>query len=275
MLGRSRILNLNSEERSSGSHENANYTINISPDESYSHCCVLQASIPVSYYLVPEDRNTFQVDQGSVVTTVTVPPGNYNSLSFAKKIKTLVNEISPSYVWDIKINNSLTDVNDGKFRYTVVGFDGGSPPDDPKIILTRNLYEQFGFDKNSTNSFVSGALVSKNVVNFVPEQTLYLQSSLVETQQNNSDGLLQELFATNAVAFSFVRYQCTTFEAYSKVLSNRKPSFFNVSLQNEVGDIMNLNGRNITMTILLYNPDNTFDLIKSYLRYTINTIPDK
>lgn len=275
-LGGSRIVNINSEERSHGTHENGTYTITVSADESYSHCCVLQASIPVSYYLIPDGRNTFQVDLGDAKTptTITVPPGNYTALAFSKVVTALLNELDSNYVWKITMNNSLTNVTDGKFKYSVTSPGGAPPPNDPSIIVSTHMYEQFGFNKNSTNLIVD-ELYSTNVVNFVPEQTLYLQSSLVETQKNNSDGLLQEVFASNAVAFSFVRYQCTTFEAYSKRMSNPKANSFSISLQNEAGDIMNLNGRNMTMTILLFNPNTTFDLIQSYLKFAINTLPDE
>ena len=109
MITASRVIHINSANRTSGSNESFTTTFSLGSDESYTHCCVLQASIPNSYYLVQENFNVFNLEEKGVAIPITVPPGNYNSRSFITIVKNLLNAYSPNlFVYDININNSYS-----------------------------------------------------------------------------------------------------------------------------------------------------------------------
>lgn len=264
MLQNSRIIHINSADRTAGTNEQFSYALNMSPDERYTHCCVLQASVPYSYYLVQSNYNTFQLQEAATTTTITVPAGNYNEHSFLTIVVSLLNANSPNgFTYSIAKKNSFNDTDDGKFYYGVAN-NGGVQP---SLVFSSFLYEQFGFAENSTNTFTGNLLVSTSVINFIPEQTLYIYSDLVKITKNNTDGVLQEIFASNNKPFTCVNYQCSAFEAYSKEINDTKTNSFTISLQNENGQVMNLNGRNMLITLILYKKEDFYTIAKSYIKY--------
>lgn len=262
----SRTVHINSADRIAGTNEQFTYALNMSPDERYTHCCVLQASIPYSYYLVQSNFNTFQLKEGGTTTTITIPAGNYNEHSFSTIVVSLLNTNSPNnFIYTMTKKNSFNDTDDGKFYYTVAnnGFT------QPEFIFTTHLYEQFGFSPNTTVQFSGNSLQSSTVINFIPEQTLYIYSDLIRITKNNTDGVLQEVFASNNKPFTCVNYQCSAFEAYSKEINDTKTNSFTISLQNENGQVMNLNGRNMLITLLLYKKEDFYTIAKQYIKYTL------
>jgi len=266
MIASSKIIHVNSDNRISGTSESFMFSFNKQAYTQYTHVCLLQCSIPSSYYLVQDNYNTFDLEENASTVTITLEPGNYTNKSFLFRVKELLNANSPNgYTYDITLNNESKQANDGKFYYSVTG-NGGIQP---KIIVRDYLNEQFGFDVNTTNTFVGDALTSTNVINFIPEQTLYLYSDMVSTGSGNNQNILQELYASNFVPYSCVTFQCPDVMAYSKELKKNDFTQFSISLTNERGQIMNLNGRNMLLTVLMYNKDQVFDLAKRYIKYSL------
>jgi hypothetical protein len=265
MISTSRIIHINSQDRISGTNENFTYSYEQTQQESYTHCVVLGASIPVSYYLVQDGYNTFDLKENTTTVTITVPAGNYNTNSFANVVSQLMTANSPlGYTYAITMNNSFTNVNTGLFTYTVTGHSF-----QPQLIFTTNLYEQFGFDENTTVSFVAGTLTSINVCNFVPESTIYIYSDIVKTNSNNGRGVLQELFPSNVIPYGTITYQCTAVDAYSKEINISKTNAFTIVIKNENDQVMNLNGRNMLISLLLYKKDDIFNVAKQYIKYNL------
>lgn len=268
MIANSRILHINSANRTGGTNSSFTYSFNLATDEEYDRCCVLQASVPISYYLVQDGYNTFTLQEGVSTATITVPAGNYNSRSFMTVVSGLLNTASPNgFTYAMTMNNTFSNVDDGKIYYSVSG-NAGVQPD---FILAENCYEQLGFNANSSVSFSSDSLISTNVINFIPEQTLYLFSSLVKTSKNNSNGILQELVASNDVPYSCITYKAVDVEAYSKEISNSKTNSFTLLLQNENGQNIDLNGRNMILSILLYKNDNFYKIAKEFMKHLLIT----
>jgi len=261
----SRIVYINSLNRTTGSNEDFVTTLSVSPDEQYDTVCVLYAQIPISYYLVSSTSNTFQLKENSSIVTITIPAGNYTSYSFTNVVVPLLNSASPNHwVYSISINNSFNNVTDGKFYYTVSGNSS-----QPSLMFTNNLYEQFGFNKNSTNTFVGNSLVSANVVMFIPETAVYLYSDLIETKDNNNTNILQEFYAENSVPYSNIVYQCRTVEGYSKKIKNGYSNSFSLTLIDQHGGIMNLNNQPWFITLLFYKSNNIFDIFKKVIKYNL------
>ncbi len=272
MLANSRVIHINSRDRVSGTNENFVFSFNLGINEVYTHCCVLQASIPVSYYMIQDGYNTFTLQEGIDTVVLTVEPGNYNTNSFKTLMTSLLNTNSPNlFTYAININNSFNNCNNGKFTFTVTG-NAGVQPD---FIFTDNLFEQFGFPENTTASFLADSLVSTNVVNFIPEQTLYIFSDLVQTKNNNSTGVLQEVYAVNAEPYTCIVYQCPEIIGCSKYINNAKTNSFSIILKNEDGQTIDLNGRNMLLTVLLFKPDDVYERAKHFMQYITLNIENK
>jgi len=267
-IEKSRVEYINSALRSNGTNESFTWTITMSQDEVYDKVVVLFANIPISYYLVSSGSNVFQLQELTTVVNITVPPGDYSSNSFINVVLPLINSASPNHwTYTMSINNSFTSAQNGLYTWTVSGNSSNQPS---FIFPTGNyLFDQFGFSAGSTNVFVGNTLTSVNVLNFVPETSIYCYSNLIETRDNNTTNILQEFYGQNNVNFSNLVYQCTSLEGYSKTINNAHRNSFTMTLLDEYGNLMNLNGRPWFVTLLFYKSNNIYDIIKTFLKYAI------
>ena len=62
----------------------------------------------------------------------------------------------------------------------------------PRFIFTDYLYEQFGFEPNSSYVFTANTLTSINVVKFQLEDSVFIHSDIAT---NGSDNVLQEILS--------------------------------------------------------------------------------
>ena len=230
--------------------------INIPKGLDYDRVCVLQAIIPKSYYLVNAPYNTFILSENGTRTTITMTPGNYNVKSFATLISALLTaSSSQGWVYTITYPNSITQVDTGKFLYTVSG-----NASQPSIIFpsTSLVYEQFGFSVGSTNVFVASAITSSNVVKFQVEDIIFVHSSISSNNdQTSKNDVLQEIYASSTPNYSNVIYQNSgAIEAYSKKLTSQNNNVYSFTLTDEKDNpIINLNGLNCVMTLVVYKKD--------------------
>ena len=115
-----------------------------------------------SYYLVQSGQNTFTLVEGTSNAIITIPVGNYSRSSFQIQLQSLLNSSSPhSWTYAISIPNTLITGDTGLYTYTVTGNSS-----QPQFIIGSYLYEQLGFNANTTYMFSSGTLTSVNVVKF-------------------------------------------------------------------------------------------------------------
>lgn len=253
---------INSTDRISGTDGTFSYELPIELSAEYDSVVLLGCSIPKSYYIVQAGFNTFTIQEGVLIATVTVPPGNYSYLSWIAIVAPLMTIASPNgWKYGISFPDINSSTNTGLFTYTVSG-----NTSQPSIITTVNVYEQLGFAQNSTNTFSNSALISTAVINFTPETTLFICSDIAG---NKKDNVLQEIYDQNTLPFSYIVYQNTNFEAYSKQLMNKGSRSFNFNITNENKQSMNLNGRNCLLTLCLYRKEDINDVLR--LREEIKT----
>ena len=282
MFSAQRIEVINSAYRNTGTNESFNYVLNFAPDEQYDYVCVLFANIPISYYLVTSGFNTFTLSETkSSVTktmTITVPIGNYSANAFLNIVAPtsgtggLLSVASTANGYGCTYNGSLpnafTSANTGQFTFTVSNNSGVTSSFIFSTVENDMINNLMGFAVGSTNTFMSNSLTSTNVVNFIPETTLYIYSDLIETKDNNTLNVLQELYGENNTNFSNIVYQCTTVEGYSRKINKRKSNSFTMTLVNENGVTMNLNGQPWFVTLLFYKLD-FYDIVKRYIKYKL------
>lgn len=263
----SNIYYINSIHRTSGAPGSFSYELQIPKNENYDRVTLLQANIPVSYYLVPKGYNTFQLVENNGVstttTTITVPVGNYSANAFMSVIIPLINTASPNgWIYSVSLPNGFTSSNTGKFTFTVANNSGHQPS-----FVMSNMWELFGFEEASTNTFVGNALTSTNVVKFVPEDSLMIHSDICDNGENS---ILQEVFGNNSIALSNIVYQCPDVLSYSRKLRTNQSSSYSFSITDEHGRQVDLNGVNVIFTIILFKKDNFSSVFKNYLKMQLS-----
>ena len=228
--------------------------------EKYDYVAVLQATIPKSYYLVQDGRNTFVLNENGNYVTITVPIGNYSRSSFRSVIQSLLTTNSPlGFVYTVTIPNVSNQADDGKYTFAV---SDPLPIWPVQLIFTEYLYEQFGFNKNSTNDFVNLTLKSVNVVKFQLKDVLYIHSDISD---NGTDDILQEILGVDSPTFGNLLFFNYSFEAYSKPITNMK-NIYNFYITDEDGVPINLNGQNVVFTLIMYKKDEVNRVVKNFLR---------
>lgn len=257
------LFYINSRNRITGSDSDFSYKIDIDTNKKFDKVTVLDCEIPKSYYLVSTDHNTFTVSEtvsGSPVTrTITMPVGNYNRNSFRSVLQTQLNSGAPAgYTYTIT-NQSINSTQDtGKYTFTC----GTTDPTD--FIFTNNLYEQMGFERNTTYSFSAGSLESANVINLNLEPTLFLRSNICD---NGNDNILQNIISSSEPTYSAIVFNNNRPDEYSKDLVTNTSNIFQFRLTDEDSNLIDLNGHNIVFTIMLYQTNDIDRLIKAGIKY--------
>jgi len=225
----------------------------------YDHACVLASSIPISYYMVQSGFNTFSLKEGLLSKIISIDIGNYSIISFSSVLKTALNANTlSSFVYDVKFSTVL-----GKISITVSNNNTVQPI---ITMIGTNLYKFFGFNIGSVNSFTSDSLTSANVCQFITEETLYIHSDLIE---NHIDNVLQEVYCGYYPPFSTVPFLNPCPIQYAKKITTTKNNIYNFWLLNENDEPINLNGGNLSLTILFFKKTDD-SLLKEYIKYEIN-----
>jgi hypothetical protein len=254
-----RIYYINSANRLSGTDSDFSYKIDINPHDGFDSVCVLQCSIPKSFYLVSSGSNTFTLQEGASNVTVTLAIGNYVRSSFKNVLQSALNSTSPhSWVYTVSFPASTT-ADTGLWTISVTGNAGVQP----SLIFTTNLYRQMGFTENSTNTFVSNSITSVYPAALINEDTLYLHSNICS---NGQDSVLQEVFTGSNSSFSNITFLCPSIEGYSKQLVTNSSSVFHFTLADEDGTSINLNGQNLLITLLLYKKNEIWKGLADFMK---------
>lgn len=256
-----KLFYVNSRNRVAGTHSDFTYVLDMKQFNP-THCVVLQANIPKSYYMIQDGLNTFTLtEEGAGSATITIPAGNYNRTTFKSTVSTLLNAGSPNgYTYTITTPSSANGGDNGKYTFTCVGhtlqptftFSGDS-----------NVHEALGFEVGEV-AFVGGSLESINVIKLTREDTIVIHSDIVG---GLSDNILQEVFTVDNSDFTNIVYENHAPDLYEKVMETSNHNSYRFYLTNEDGVMVDLNGLNWSMTLACYKKDNTDEIIRGYLKW--------
>lgn len=253
------IFYINSRNRISGTDSKFYYYLNIDLNEDFDRVVLLKASIPKSYYLISSNHNTFILDENGTQVDIILPEGNYNRISLKNVLQTCLNNASPNnWTYDITYDNALKENDRGKYIFTVSG-----NVSQPKFIFGDSLYEVLGFDKNSTNEFQNDQLISTNVINLTRENTIFIHSDIC--QNDTSDNVLQEIFTSDTADYGYIFFSNINVESYAKKFVPGSNTFY-FYLTDEDGNLIDLNGLNINLTIMVFKENQIDHLIAKYIK---------
>jgi hypothetical protein len=243
------FIYVDSHNRLSGSHNDFTYLLDLHNLDVDTVCCI-RTTIKKSYYLVPEGQNTFVLIEGGNSVTLTIPKGNYSASSFRYVLLNLLNTNSPNHwTYAISLPNPQIEANTGLYTFSVSG-----NTSQPSFQFTTYLYEQFGFEPNSTNTFSNNTLTSQNVLNFQLKDTLRIHSDLVGKDGKNN--ILQEITCLSP-DFSALTYECQDIEANSRRISLGSNTAHFIILDEDAQAVsLSLN---ILITLLVYKKNTVTD----------------
>lgn len=133
---------------------------------------IIQAEIPFSYYTVNRYNNTFILKEGPSTATVTIPVGNYSTITIPATLSAALNAVSPSghtytVAYSIPMQKLVITSSSGDFTLTF-----GSADDTGNTNIRILLGMQA-----ADNTSVSSTLISPNVVQLSGPNYLYLRSN--------------------------------------------------------------------------------------------------
>tara|TARA_Y100000034_G_C6884207_1_gene405739 strand:+ start:1074 stop:2009 length:936 start_codon:yes stop_codon:yes gene_type:complete len=265
---------IDSDKRVSGTSSDFSYRLDMSENDHFDTCSVLQASIPFTFYMVRDGFNTFQLKEtGNDAVLITIPKGNYNINSFKTIVGPLITTASPTgSTYAITYPASFTETNTNFLTITITA---GAATDSQLIFDSSNtLHEQFGFDKGSTNTFDGTSIVSDNATNYIINRSLLIHADIVD---GGSSNVLQEIYSNNSQINGNIVYQSSDALAYSKPLKLGKQNVINIYLSDVNGVKVDLNGQDMNITLLMYKRNKTFEIVEQFIEFAMLNIspPEK
>ena len=255
---------INSFDRISGDHTNFTCKKLDLTNMSFTHCCVKQVSIPKVFPNIPSNYNTFILIEQGVPRTIALEVGYYNKNTMIAELPVLLNQASAlngnNWIYTITYRSALA-VQNFKYTFSVSG-NGGLQP---SFSFTQDqIYLQLGFDVG-THTFIASSLVSDNIINFNPTSKLYIKSDLVSS---SNESILQEVLQVDTIGFgSSIFYQNQgNLDLESKLLIGNQKDTFNIQLENENGQYVDLQGQDWSFSIILYVRQDTNELIRDDLK---------
>ncbi len=251
------IYFVDSDFRLTGSHSNFAYKLELPPNNNFDSVAVLQATIPKSYYLIAEGRNTFQLKEWNTLITITLPVGNYTRDLLASTLQNLLNAATVfGLTYTVTYPTKLKLPDTGKFTFTytpqidvnIVQFIFSDSGATPAVAM--------GFQWNSTYTFNTipsgGTLTSVNVCKLQARDIVYIQSDMTE---NGSTAVLQEIFSS-VPDFSYMVYksgEAGGVLAHRKRLRNSRSNVYSFVVTDDDGVELDTNGINVVFSLVVWN----------------------
>lgn len=266
LIADSQIFYINSNNRLTGNSSDFTALMHFDSSKEFNRCCVLQCSIPVSYFLIEATQNTFNLIEGIHNIIVSIPIGNYNRRSFASTLSSILTSASLSgWTYLVSYPQVATMVDTGYYTYSVSG-----NLTQPSFIFGSYCYSEMGFDINSTNVFIANTLISTNVINLTAQNQLFLHSDMCS---NKNDDILQEIYSSGTIPYSNILFQNIDVEGYSKDFITNNKNSFRFYLTDTLGNPINLNGANMAITVLLYKRQQTWTLLNGFIKWLFLELP--
>ncbi len=225
---RSRIAGTNSDFYSS--------PINLI-NNRYTQVCLLQASIPRSFFNVPLGANTFILIEGINSTTITVPAASYNVYNLATTLSDIMTTNSSSgFIYTVSYA-APCEPDTFRYTFTVTG-NGGVQP---QLIFNdqESMNRQLGFDNDTIVSFVGDTLMSTNSVNLSYITRAFIKSDVVS---NTLNSVLEEIlnygdFPMKSLCF----FQQFSIDLNARTLNSNGANSFRFSLVDSFDRLIDLN----------------------------------
>jgi hypothetical protein len=241
---RKQVYHINSENRVSGTASNFVYKLDNFPSWA-THVCLVSASIPKTWYLINDNNNTFTLTEDGTDISVEITNGDYTKSSFANYLTAKLSSITQSSAtYTVSKDSTSASPETGKYTFTT-----DQTSYTTSFTFGTEVYQQLGFEKNTTYTFTDGTLRSVNTINMNKENTVFLRTSLVN---DFNDNILTGIYSDFNSTYSSIAYQVADVEYESRPIGNSKSNTYSFYLTDENGVPLDTNGINIVFTIVVF-----------------------
>lgn len=211
-------------------------------DILYSHVDIVNAQIPVSFYLINYTNNTlsYKINNG-VIQTMTIERGNYNITTLITAIKQ--GFLNAGYAFTItfnKITGKLTFVSPLLTTFTVLSSGSGG------------VNEIIGFDSVSSYTSVGNILVGEHPCSLIGIKKLKISSSALRTSglSSGGGGDLLGIIPVNAPPNGLLLYENNSTKK-GGLLRNKEISNIDITITDENNRYVNFNNTEYSLTIAI------------------------
>jgi hypothetical protein len=258
------VLSFNSKDRIGGTNSSF---ISIPQDlgsNKYDSVCLVQASIPKSFYNMPTGYNQFTLVELGVSRTITIPVGSYNKNNLMLVLAPLLTAASVlngnNWTYAITYPSISTQADTFKYTFTVTGNSGNQPS---FIFSASSPFRQLGFDV-ATYTFSAGSLSSIGSINLSYVLRMFIKSNISSTANN---GILEEILNVGSYPpLSVVYFQQYNFDMNTKTYDSSNTNSWSFTLVDSYDQIVDLNNVPWAFTIVFYQRNNTHELHKTDLQ---------
>ncbi|MCX7159274.1 MAG: hypothetical protein NT176_09045, partial [Proteobacteria bacterium] len=176
-----------------------------------------------------------------------------NAVNFRTAVVALLNAATLNG----SVYSALFSMLTGKYSFAVLGPGLGSSFTMPAATGS-GLQEQFGLVAGTTTAL---PFTSPNIVRFETQTALQVHTNLVS---NGDSDVLQAVYASENASFSSIAYSATDVDARSKPLNTKSLGAARFYITDEDANMMDFNGLNVTLTIMVYLPLES--VLREYVR---------
>jgi hypothetical protein len=211
-------------------------------DILYSHVDIINAQIPVSFYLINYTNNTlsYKINNG-VIQTMTLERGNYNITTLISAIKQ--GFLNAGYAFTItfnKVTGKLLFVSPIGTTFTILSSGSGG------------INEIIGFDSVSSYSSTGNILVGEHPASLIGIKKLKISSSALHTSSISSGGGgdLLGIIPVNAPPNGLILYENNS-SKMGGLLRNKEISNIDISITDENNRYVNFNNTEYSITLAI------------------------
>jgi len=234
-------------------------------NNAFDTVCLVQASIPKSFYNMPSGYNTFTLRENTTSVTVTIPPGNYNRINLQSVLATVLTSASPNGRTYTVSYPPSTQADTFHYTFTV-----NSIAITVQFIFTSiSPFRQLGFDVGTytfTPGISSSTLESINALNLSYILRAFIKTNLVA---DATDSILEEILSFGSFpSSSVVHYIQYNFDMNSRKLSPGAKNSWNFVLQDAFSQEISLEGVPWAFSVVFFQRNKTHEIHKTELMIT-------
>ena len=242
-----RLISLNSNNATQ--YFNGSYLSNVSfdffsilsssDDILYIEGGVQSAQIPCSFYNIDITNNVFSYTVGGIAYNIQVPPGNYNYSTLVTQMQTLFTINGHTFTFVLNRNSNILTMT----LTTAATWNN---------ILPSSIYYILGFN-NTTTNIVANTITFPNLFNLLGQKKLKIYSNnlaidSVDSVGNATNNLIETL-SVNQPGFGMIIYN--NVDSTYGHLRTSYLSTVDIQIKDELGNYINFNNINWTMTVVL------------------------
>lgn len=213
----------------------------LSPEDSiaYVECGVGNAEIPATFYNIDITNNIFNYRVNSTNFSVVVPPGNYNYNSLVTQMTTQFTANGHSFVFALNRNSNILTMTLTTGTWNQIN---GS-----------SIYYILGFDDNTTYNIVANTITFPHLFNLLGQKKLKIYSSNISVDSFDSVSIATNnllcTISVNVPGFDLIVY--SNLDGLYSHMRSRYLSTIDIQIKDELGNMINFNNVNWTMTLNL------------------------